>query len=135
MKKAVVLIMVIGVMFVLTILAVVALNLMTTESRVAEHKIRRTRAYYASQAGIVDGLERLRIGDLATPAPGTGIAYCLGEQVNTYIPVVVIVSRGANFIVSTAAFPNCTNSDRTYTCDVASPSPFCVFSTVGDYSG
>lgn len=60
LKKAAVLIVVLGTMLVLTILALVAVNLMTQESRIAEHKIRRIQAFYAAQGAIVHATERLR---------------------------------------------------------------------------
>ncbi len=62
MKKGVVLVVVIGVMLVIFTLALAALFLMTQESRIAEHKVRRTRAFFAAQAGMVHALESLRNG-------------------------------------------------------------------------
>ena len=53
MKKSVVMVIVMAVMIVLSILAITALSLMTQESRGAEDKIRRMRAFYAAQAGSV----------------------------------------------------------------------------------
>ena len=63
MKKGVVLVVVIGVMLVIFTLALAALFLMTQESRISEHKIKRTRAFFAAQAGMVFALEQLRRGD------------------------------------------------------------------------
>jgi len=60
MRKGVVLVVVIGIMLVVFTLALAALYTMTTESRIAEHKIMRTRAYYAIQAGTILGREMLR---------------------------------------------------------------------------
>jgi len=62
MKKGVVLVVVIGVMLVIFTLALAALFLMTQESRIAEHKIRRTRAFFAAQAGMIRALDMLRTG-------------------------------------------------------------------------
>lgn len=61
-KRGVVLVVVIGVMFVIITLALSALFLMTQESRIAEHKIKRIRAFFAAQAGIVQALDSLRQG-------------------------------------------------------------------------
>lgn len=125
MKKGFVLIMVVGIMFVLTILAFAALSLMTTESRVAEHKIRRTRAYYAAQAGVVDGLEQIRRGIQALPTvPGIPTTYTLGTTVNGYAPTIIIVLRPGSPIVS----------GRTYSCPATAPSEYCVFSTIDNYA-
>ena len=123
MKKGLVLILVIGVMFVLTILAVAALSLMTTESRVAEHKIRRTSAYYAAQAGIVDGLERLRRNLVALPTAGNPTTYSLGTAVNGYTPTIIILMRPDTATINA----------RNYTCPASAPSPYCVFSAVENY--
>ncbi|MDD5195910.1 MAG: hypothetical protein PHQ96_09625 [Candidatus Omnitrophica bacterium] len=60
MKKAVILVIVMGITLVLSALALIALYIMTNESRIAEHKIRRMRAFYAAQGGAVHAFERLR---------------------------------------------------------------------------
>lgn len=76
MKKGVVLVVVIGVMLVIFTLALAALFLMTQESRIAEHKIKRTKAFFAAQAGMVLALEKLRKG---TWSPNG--RYCLSNGV------------------------------------------------------
>jgi len=50
-------VVVLGVMLVLLALAAAALYLMTSQSRIAEGKVKRMRAYYAAQAGMVHALE------------------------------------------------------------------------------
>jgi len=50
-------VIVLGVMLVLLALAAAALYLMTSQSRIAEGKVKRMRAYYAAQAGMVYALE------------------------------------------------------------------------------
>jgi Tfp pilus assembly protein PilX len=124
MKKSVILVVVVGIMLVLSTLALVALSLMTSESRIAEHKIRRTRAYYAAQAGIVDGLEQLRRGvaNGGRALPATGDFYTINVPGNTRPTTVVVVARGQTFNVG--ATP--------YTCAATAPSPYCVFATI-DY--
>ncbi len=79
MKKGVILAIVIGIMFVISALALAALYLMTQESRIAEHKIRRMRVYYAARAGMVHALESLRRGSLA-PGGTADIAIGAGYQ-------------------------------------------------------
>jgi len=87
MKKAVVLVVVLGVMLVISALALVALNFMTQESRVAEHKIRRIRGFYAAEAAKIDALERLRrniappvrTGNFP-PAAGANMSYYIGSD-------------------------------------------------------
>jgi len=93
MRKGVVLVVVIGVMLVVFTLALAGLFTMTTESRVAEHKIKRTRAYYAIQAGTILAREMLR----RDPAAGGwtfGNTYCINGQVGA-TPCVVTVNDAA----------------------------------------
>ncbi len=59
-RKGVVFITIGGISLVLTILIGVALFVMSQEGRIAEHKIRRMRMFFAAQAGVVDALERIR---------------------------------------------------------------------------
>jgi Tfp pilus assembly protein PilX len=70
-KKSVILITVMGIFITFTILALVALYLMTQHSRIAEYKIRRMRAIFAAKAGLIHALERLREGDNPNDINGT----------------------------------------------------------------
>jgi len=74
MKKGVVLVVVIGVVLVICALALAAIFLMTQESRIAEHKIKRNRAFFSAQAGMVLAWEQLRLG-----AWVPGSTYCLSN--------------------------------------------------------
>jgi len=67
-KKGIVLVIVMGIMFFVLTLALVASYLMTQQARVSEHKIRRIRTFFATRAGMVRALEELRKGDCG----GTG---------------------------------------------------------------
>lgn len=101
MKKGVVLVVVMGVMLVIFTLALAALFLMTQESRIAEHKIKRTRAFFAAQAGMVLALERLR----KDPGSGgwipnntyciNGGAGCTATVIDTDIPYNVQIDISA----------------------------------------
>ena len=62
MKKGVVLVIVMGIMFFVLSLALVASYLMTQQARISEHKIRRTRTFFAARAGMVRALDELRNG-------------------------------------------------------------------------
>jgi Tfp pilus assembly protein PilX len=55
-------VVIMGIMGVIFTLALVALYLMTQQSRIAEHKVRRMRGFFAAQAGTVHALEQLRNG-------------------------------------------------------------------------
>ena len=79
MKKGVVLVVIIGIMVVISTLALAALYLMSQESRIVEHKIKRTGAFYAAQAGMVLALEKLRKGDWA---PHAVQKYCLNDNID-----------------------------------------------------
>ncbi|MBD3245900.1 MAG: hypothetical protein GF333_02700 [Candidatus Omnitrophica bacterium] len=63
MRKGIVFVVVLGILIVVSSLAFVILMLLTQESRVAEYKIRRMRAFYAAQAGKILALEQLRKGN------------------------------------------------------------------------
>ena len=90
MKKGVVLVVVIGVMLVIFTLALAALFLMTQESRIAEHKIKRTKAFFAAQSGMVLALEQLRKGfwlPNGSYCLSNGVAPNLGGCTNTIVDV------------------------------------------------
>ena len=92
MKKGVVLVVVIGVMLVIFTLAVAALFLMTQESRIAEHKIKRTKAFFAAQAGMVYALEQLRNGNpIVSPHSVNSTVPTPGYPINANI----VVNAGA----------------------------------------
>lgn len=115
MRKGVVLTVVIGIMLVILALAVAALHLMTQESRIVEHKIKRTRALYAAQAGMVDALEQLRNGTVTLPTVGSPTIYPLSETLNglSAPPQITIVKKGD-------VPNNCLNT---------APSDYCIFIT------
>ncbi|MEI8350471.1 MAG: hypothetical protein WCI77_10020 [Candidatus Omnitrophota bacterium] len=128
MKKAAVLVVVIGVMFAICILAVVALNLMTQESRIAEHKIKRMRAFYAAQSGQIDAQEKLRRNFIARPTIGNPVNYQIDEfgkgildyPANGYTIDIWVLAKG-----------DMGDPDRP--CPITAPSDFCIFSHVNDY--
>jgi hypothetical protein len=130
MKKAVILVIVLGVMLVISILAVVALNLMSQESRIAEHKIRRLRAFYAAEAGKVDALEQLRRGIVTIPPIGTIRTLNLptfGQGLPGYPS-----PNGYNVTTVIVAW-NDTVTDPAHPCPATAPSDCCIFSTVTNY--
>ena len=87
MKKGVVLVVVIGVMLVIFTLALAALFLMTQESRIAEHKIKRTRAFFAAQAGMIFALDSLRNG--ANPSGTINIGAGITGYPAAGLPVLI----------------------------------------------
>ncbi|MCF7874013.1 MAG: hypothetical protein K9L84_04630 [Candidatus Omnitrophica bacterium] len=60
MKKGFVLIVIFGVLIVISLLAVAAINLMRQQSRVTEHRIKRKKGILAAQAGMIHAIEELR---------------------------------------------------------------------------
>jgi Tfp pilus assembly protein PilX len=69
-KKGVILAITAIMLIVISLLALVALFVMTQEARVAEHKIKRIRAYYAAKAGLVYAFEMINRGSAtATTVP------------------------------------------------------------------
>jgi len=88
MKKGVVLVVVIGIVMVICTLAVAAIFLMTQESRLAEHKIRRSRVFFAAQSGMVRALERLRKG-VVNPSETIHIGVGVPGYPTAGIPVII----------------------------------------------
>jgi len=71
-KKGVVLLIVLGMLLVVASLTTVILSLILSHSRLTHHQTSRIQAYYASQAGIIYALEKLRTGDTNwIPSPDT----------------------------------------------------------------
>ncbi len=75
-KKGIVLIIVMGIMIAIVFLALGVSYVLSQQARVAEHKIKRMRAYYAAMAGVVYAFDKLRNGtnpDKASFKIGNGI--------------------------------------------------------------
>ena len=100
MKKGVVLTIVMGVALVVFTLALSALYLMTNESRIAEHKIKRMRGFYAAQAGFVLAVEQLRNGNWnmsethCINGPILGLPACSTTINDPAIPYNVVMDIG-----------------------------------------
>ncbi|MCD6539221.1 MAG: hypothetical protein J7K37_00745 [Candidatus Omnitrophica bacterium] len=62
MKKSVALVIVWGLVIIIALLSIGAIYLMGNQTFVAEHKIRRLRAYYTAKAALIHALEELRKG-------------------------------------------------------------------------
>ena len=87
MKKGVVLVIVMGIMFFVLTLALVASYLMTQQARISEHKIRRTRTFFAARAGMVKALEELRkdtCGGVSPCVSGTAYPFTIGAGLDGY---------------------------------------------------
>ena len=104
MRKGVILVVVIGVMLAIFTLALAALFLMTQQSRIAEHKIKRTKAFFAAQAGMVLALEKLRKGDWNPPPPA--LKYCLNDNIgNDCTPPRTVNDTDIPYDVTIEIFP------------------------------
>lgn len=62
MRKGVILVIVLGVALIIIGLALAGIFIMTQQARISEHKIKRMRAFFAAQAGMIHALEELRLG-------------------------------------------------------------------------
>ncbi len=109
MRKAVILVVILGIALILSALGLVVLHLMTNEARIAEHKIRRMQAYYAAKAGMVYVLERL--GREGT-APAVIAAINQQRLTINNLPVQITVRQREN----TPDAP----------CPATAPSDFCI---------
>mgnify|MGYP001767600384 CR=1 FL=1 len=68
-KRGVALYLVLAVLLMVVILANIILSLVSSQSRLTQHKVKRIQAYYAAQAGVNYALEMLRLN---TPGWATG---------------------------------------------------------------
>lgn len=73
---------------VMSILAGAVLSLMTTEARLTEHQVRRIKAYYAAQSGMIYELENLRKNPLP-PDSTTTFTYSAADL----YPVTISVAK------------------------------------------
>ncbi len=89
-----VLVVVIGIVMVICILAVASIFLMTQESRLAEHKIKRSRVFFAAQSGMVVALELLRKG-VVNPSRTIHIGAGVPGYPVAGIPVIINYVPGA----------------------------------------
>ena len=92
MRKGVILITIMGIMIVVFLLAVAILFFTTQESRISEHKVKRNRAFFASQAGIIHALERLRKGDDISQIDGEVLD--IGDRGEQGYPIKVTITVG-----------------------------------------
>ncbi|OPX30758.1 MAG: hypothetical protein B1H08_00885 [Candidatus Omnitrophica bacterium 4484_171] len=93
-KKSIVLVIVMGIVVIITFLCLATAYLLSQQARVAEHKIRRMRAYYAAMAGVVYAFDKARNGIL--PAGNSSIK--VGNGIYGYPPggFTVDISRTSN---------------------------------------
>lgn len=109
MKKGIVLLTVIAILIIIIILSWVSVCIMTQQSKLAEHKIKRAGAMNAAQAGVIHVFERLR-------REGTGNAV-INDINNDKLTVEGI---DVSFKVIPKGNAGCPNT---------SPSDFCVQAT------
>ncbi|MFH0827795.1 MAG: hypothetical protein V1919_01350 [Candidatus Omnitrophota bacterium] len=64
-KKGVALFLVLAILFGVILMSGVVLNLITSQSKLTDHQVKRMQAYYAAQAGINYGFEQLRLNNPA----------------------------------------------------------------------
>ena len=93
-KKSIVLVIVMGIVIVIAFLALAVAYLLSQQARIAEHKIRRMRAYYAAMAGVVYAFDEARNGTLPTGNSSTKV----GNGIYGYPPggFAVDITRTAN---------------------------------------
>lgn len=65
-KRGVILFIVIGTILLVSVLGVVILTTISSQSRLTHHQVSRIQAYYAAMAGINYALEQLRVGNWST---------------------------------------------------------------------
>ena len=93
MKRGVILITIIGILLVITFLALITISMMLQQARIAEHKVQRMKAVFAAKAGMIHILEELRKGNIALPTVGNPGNVTLAN-VNNYIVNLDIIAKG-----------------------------------------
>lgn len=140
MKKGVALLIVLGTLIIIITLAFAALALMTQESRVAEHKIKRYRAFGAVQAGYVNAFNRIVNGVSplnSLPTVGSPRIYSITIGNNTIgypsggmTVEITALARGDNYTDSHGETFNCTSVPYVPSGNFAD---YCIFSKVASY--
>ena len=69
-KEGVALYFVLAVLFIAVLLANLVLNLISSQSKLTGHQVKRVQAYYAAQAGVNYAVEQLRLDPAWVPAGG-----------------------------------------------------------------
>lgn len=97
--KGVALLAVLMTIFVVVILANIALNVMVSQGRLTHHKVNRIQAYYASWAAINYAQEMLRLGPAAggwapnsCPAPGCALPNDADIPSSVIQPIMIVLT-------------------------------------------
>ena len=75
-KKGAILFIAIGVIMVVSFLAVVVLRIVSNQASLTSHQVNRIQAQYAAKAGMVYALDQLRRGVWTFPADCTNLSPC-----------------------------------------------------------
>ncbi|MCK4810249.1 MAG: hypothetical protein KAS99_04855 [Candidatus Omnitrophica bacterium] len=102
MKKGVILVTVIGILVVVTFLALATISMMLQQARISEHKIKRMKAISAAETGMIYAMEKLRKDEITPPATIT-----LPDKINKYTVTVEIIARGTGDCPATAPSDYC----------------------------
>ncbi|MCF7872810.1 MAG: hypothetical protein K9L80_01205 [Candidatus Omnitrophica bacterium] len=123
MKKGVVLIIVFGVLIVISLLAITAINLMRQQSKITEHKISRRRKLLAAQAGMVHAYEGLRrgIAPYDNPPP-INDSINVGSAPHALTVQIRVLAPGGSAVIG----------GNTINCPATAPSDSCIHAYVPD---
>lgn len=114
-KKATVLFLVLTTIFVVVLLATVALNIMFSLSRFTHHRASRIQAYYATLAGMNYAWENLRTGNW-TFSPANSCPSPSGCVISDTDFPHVVVNREVRIILLTSGSANCTSPPSSTNC-------------------
>lgn len=108
-KKGIVLVVVIGALVVICLLALIVIELATQRAGLSSQRVKKLKAQFALQAGIIDAFERLRKGEITSST-----TYNLGT-INGFNVEVVVKTKG--------------DVTSPHPCPPTAPSDYCVFVT------
>jgi Tfp pilus assembly protein PilX len=130
-KKGMILFIVLSVLLVVAILSVAILEVISSHARLTHHQVTRIQAQYAARAGLLYGLEQLRLGNKkyptdCTPASPCAVTDTFPASVTSVIVTFVpggLTRKGTNnpsidnaaLCIPPAGYDFCVSATATYT--------------------
>ena len=132
-KKGIVLLLVLGSILIVLSLAAIIIGIIASHSRLTQHQISRTQAYYAGMAGLNYALEKLH---LPPPPPASNVGWTLNSCPNDN-PCTISDTWPRSIrsvkVVFCPSGPCPAATDASHPCKPPPGTNFCVYSVV-DYT-
>ena len=123
-RKGIALFIVIGIVLVVTVLAIVILRIMSNQARLTHHQVSRIRAYYADKAGMNLAFYKLRTGTWSAPASGINY-YCINNKVDAAVTCLdTVVDATIPYNVQIAVYQQYSGLNQTIKLEIKSSYTF-----------